>query len=151
MLKQQIYLGSWLKNCGLQVITYNFVAYLKPLIPPFPQQNLLGVQVGHLVSLKKGILNNKFFLACVICVVHIGILGRARAKELCSLGLYGPLLSRSAFLMCVHPFLMSLSIFSDLILQISHSNSVSALANFGGSSFFSMTMCAWIKIWGRGV
>lgn len=69
---------------------YNFIAYSKIPIPLFPQQSLLGVQVSHLPSLKKGILNDQVFLACVICVVCIGILDRPHAKGLCSLGLYEP-------------------------------------------------------------
>lgn len=40
---------------------YDFIAYLKISIPLFPEQSLLGVQVGHLPPLKKGILNDHFF------------------------------------------------------------------------------------------
>lgn len=92
---------------------YDFIAYLKISIPLFPQQSLPGVEVGHLPSLIKGILNDQFFLACVFSVVHIGILDRVHAKELCFL-----VSMDHPFKINVHSFLVSLSIFSDLILQI---------------------------------
>ena len=56
---------------------YNFIAHLENPICLSPQQSLLGVQVRHLPSSEKGMLNDWFFLACMSCVVHIGIPGRA--------------------------------------------------------------------------
>lgn len=101
MLKQQMFVLLAQELWPPSHKFYDFIAYLKNPIPLLPQQSLLGVQVGHLPSLKKGILNDQFFVACMICVVHIGILDKAHAKELHSLGLYGPPFKISIFAVCI--------------------------------------------------
>lgn len=59
MLKQQICFGLLTQELWYPAHKfYNFIAYLKNPIPLFPQQGLLGVQVGHLPCLEKGMLND---------------------------------------------------------------------------------------------